>query len=195
MTKPTHTASKTLSTKLNTLMTARGHTAQSLQALTHFSLIDLKRWIAGSIPRSKKVRQGLADALGITYEELFSEVDRLKFLEVQEAGKRAQNIAVQKRNAAKEEKLRAALAATATEAHSSSSETQAKEPQKRGSYTSKIGRMKPPVNIWAHNAGPKKPGELDKPVCRRGQYYMLRMSSGVVVDRCCVGDRCVVRGE
>jgi len=179
MTKPTHTASKTLSTKLNTLMTARGHTAQSLQAVTHFSLTDLKRWIAGSIPRSKKVRQGLADALGITYEELFAEVDRLKFLEVQEAGKKAQNATVQKRNAAKEEKLRAAKA----------------EPQKRGSYTSKIGRMKPPVNIWVHNARPKKPGELDKPVCRKGQYYMLRMSSEVVVDRCCVGDRCLVRGE
>jgi len=79
-------------------------------------------WIAGrATPRDKEDKHKLAAALGVAYDELFSEVDRLRREQAREANVKAVQTKADKRARAPYE------------------------------YVSKIGYIKHPVNDWARN--------------------------------------------
>jgi len=152
-------------------MITRKMGAFSLHRATGISLERLGMWISGrAVPRKLEWRHKLAEALGVTYNDLFADVGRA----IQ------QNLADVHAKQVDDAKKYGEYGKTA-------------KGVSKG-YVSKIGYIKPLINDWAKNGRAVAGSAKDKPVCRKGQYCFMRRGLGDT-DRCCSLEVCLVSGK
>jgi len=158
-------AKRQVASRISTLMQERGLDRENLSKQSGVPAMSIHNAMQGtSMPRSDIDRKRIAQALGTTMDELFAEVIAFR-LEV--AAKAAET---NRRNklevqSAKERELKHVAE------------------QFRQTQRAKVERVDKPSKRRA------KPATT----CQRGTHYMQRMSSSVVVPRCCALDECLAR--